>query len=292
MSWQYPLLLPCCVRPISSPPSSIGTPCDSISVARKLRCWRARRRHDLGLVRRPLAAAVPGTVVAFAVAVAFAVGLVVLVVVRHEISEREAVVRGDEVDARVRTARRALVKIRAAGQPVRELGKRSIRAAPEVPHRVAILAVPLRPERRKVAHLIAALADVPGLGNQLHLADDRILLDEIEKRRQAIDLVQFARERRGQIETKAVDVHLDDPVAQAVHDELQHVGMPHVHRVAGARVVDVVAAVLAAAGGSRRRCRAPSATARARDDCPRRCGCRPRRESLRCPPRASSSRGA
>src|SRR6202167_944639 len=42
LSWQYALLLPPWVRPSSSPPSSIGTPCENISVAIKLRCWRAR----------------------------------------------------------------------------------------------------------------------------------------------------------------------------------------------------------------------------------------------------------
>ncbi len=42
LSWQYALLLPPCVRPNSSPWLSIGTPCDSIRVARKLRIWRAR----------------------------------------------------------------------------------------------------------------------------------------------------------------------------------------------------------------------------------------------------------
>src|SRR6476619_8563695 len=41
-SWHQPLLLPPWVRPNSSPPSSIGTPCESSSVARKLRCWRSR----------------------------------------------------------------------------------------------------------------------------------------------------------------------------------------------------------------------------------------------------------
>src|SRR5690349_18486031 len=41
-SWHQPLLLPPCVRPNSSPPSSIGVPCESSSVARKLRCWRSR----------------------------------------------------------------------------------------------------------------------------------------------------------------------------------------------------------------------------------------------------------
>ena len=39
----------------------------------------------------------------------------------------------------------------------------------------------------------------------------------------AIELMRgVARERRGEVEAEAVDVHLLDPVAQAVHDELQH----------------------------------------------------------------------
>ena len=42
MSWQYALLLPPCVRPSSSPASTIGMPCDSSSVARKFRVCRAR----------------------------------------------------------------------------------------------------------------------------------------------------------------------------------------------------------------------------------------------------------
>src|ERR1017187_4438337 len=41
LSWQYALLLPCWVRPISSPPRSSGTPNDSIRVASIARDWRA-----------------------------------------------------------------------------------------------------------------------------------------------------------------------------------------------------------------------------------------------------------
>ncbi len=152
--------------------------------------------------------------------------------------------RGDEVDAGVRAPRGAFVEVRAARQAIGELRERPVGAAPEVPHGVAILAVPLRPQRRKVADLIAALSDVPGLGDQLDLAHDRVLLDEVEERREPIHLVELSRERRGQIEPEPIHVHLDHPVAQAVHDELQHVGMPHVHRVAGAGVVHVVAPVV------------------------------------------------
>src|SRR3712207_8302805 len=43
---------------------------------------------------------------------------------------------------------------------------------------VAVLAVPLGPQGGEVAHLVAALADVPWLGDELHAVDDRVLLDE------------------------------------------------------------------------------------------------------------------
>ena len=48
MSWQYALLLPSCVRPISSPWSSMGMPCDNSRVTRKLRFCRARKLRISG----------------------------------------------------------------------------------------------------------------------------------------------------------------------------------------------------------------------------------------------------
>jgi hypothetical protein len=56
---------------------------------------------DLGIVGGAFRAHVPTVVVVGAVGVVVAVGLVVLVVVADEVAEREAVVRGDEVDAGV-----------------------------------------------------------------------------------------------------------------------------------------------------------------------------------------------
>ena len=111
-------------------------------------------------------------------------------------------------------------------------------------HGVAVLAVPLRPERREVAHLVAARPDVPGLGDQLDLADHRVLVHEVEERRQPVDVVELAGQRGGQVEAEAVDVHLGDPVAQRVHDQLQRVRVADVEAVAGAGVVHVVARVV------------------------------------------------
>ena len=56
-------------------------------------------RIDLRIVRRASGATIPRAVVAAAVVVVLAVRLVVLVVVGDEVVEREAVMRGDEVNA-------------------------------------------------------------------------------------------------------------------------------------------------------------------------------------------------
>ena len=104
-----------------------------------------------------------------------------LVVVRNKIVQREAVVRRDEVDARVRATTVVLIQVRRPREAVRELAQRLFAAAPVVAEGVAILPVPLRPLRREVADLVPTLADVPRLGDELHGTDDRVLLDEIEE---------------------------------------------------------------------------------------------------------------
>ena len=48
LSWHQALLLPCWVRRNSSPPRSIGTPCESSSVAIRLRAWRLRSARTAG----------------------------------------------------------------------------------------------------------------------------------------------------------------------------------------------------------------------------------------------------
>ena len=125
--------------------------------------------EDRRVVGRPLDAAVPRAVVGLAVAVVLAVRVVVLLVVRDEVGQREAVVGGDEVDRRGRSSGVGLVEVGAPREAGAELRQRRRLAAPEVADRVAVAAVPLGPLRREVADLVAALADVPGLGDQLDL---------------------------------------------------------------------------------------------------------------------------
>ena len=82
------------------------------------------QRVDRRIVGRAFDAAVPRSVVVLAVLVVLAVGLVVLLVVGDQVAQREAVVRGDEVHARVRAPAVVLVEIGAAGQSTGELAER------------------------------------------------------------------------------------------------------------------------------------------------------------------------
>ena len=112
-------------------------------------------------------------------------------------------------------------------------------AAPEVAHHVAVHAVPLRPQDGEVADLVAARADVPRLGDQLDLGEHGVLVDRVEERAEAVDVVELAGQRARQVEAEAVDVALDHPVAQRVHDHPQRARVDGVERVARAREVHV-----------------------------------------------------
>ncbi len=228
----------------------------------KLRFCRSRSARIAGVVGRPFDAAVPRQVVVVAVAVVLAVGLVVLLVVGNQVLQREAVVRGDEVDAGMRPPARPSVQVLRAGEALRQVAHHAIVALPVAAHAVAEAVVPLGPAVGEVADAVAAVAEVPGLRDQLHAVERRVLADRVEEAAEVFHLARFARQRGGEVEAEAVDVHLLDPVAQRVHHQLQRARMLQVHGVAAAgevvveapalRVGDVVGGVVDAAHGQRR----------------------------------------
>ncbi len=199
---------------------------------------------DLRVVGWPLHPAVPAPVVVGPVAVVFLVGLVVLLAVGHQVLKREPVVAGDEVDAGIRSAAVVLVQVAGAGQPGRQFAGEAAVTLPERAHAVSVDAVPLGPAHREVPHHVAAGAHVPRLGDQFHLRQHRVLVDDVEERPQPVHLVKLPGQGARQVEPEPVDVHLRGPVPQAVHHQLQHPRMAHVRHVAAAREVHVIARVL------------------------------------------------
>ena len=163
---------------------------------------------------RPLDTTVAAVIAVVPVAVVLAVGLVVLVRVRHQVTQTKAIVRGHVVHRlRARAATR-LKQIGRRAQPQRKLAARALPLDPELAHRVAEAVVPFEPGVREAAQLIAAGADVPGLGNHLQARQQRVLRQGNEERRVAVEALVAAPEHRRQIETEAVDMHLGGPVTQ------------------------------------------------------------------------------
>ena len=213
-------------------------------MARKLRSIRSRSGDDGRIVGGTLHSAVPGQVVVRSVPILLSVRLVVLVVVADQVQQREAIVSGHEVHAGRRPAAPRLVEVARSRQAVGEVRHLAAVPLPVSADRIAVAPIPLRPAGRKVAHLVAAFSQVPGLGDELDLADQRVLVNHVEEGREAVDLVELPGQRGGQVEAEAVDVHLRHPVPETVHQELDAPGMRHVERVAASRVVHVVTAIL------------------------------------------------
>src|SRR6185436_6782959 len=101
--------------------------------------------------------------------VVLAVGLVVLVLVAHEVGEREAVVAGDEVDAGVRQACARREEVARPRKARREVTHEAGIGAPEAANAVAEARVPFRPAGGEVADLPAVGTEVPWLRDELHL---------------------------------------------------------------------------------------------------------------------------
>ena len=104
-----------------------------------------------------------------------------LAVIGDQIKQRESVVSSDEVDAGERIAGVVGIEVRAAGEAVGKLPQRFVLAAPEISQAVAVFAIPLGPAGGEVADLVATFAKVPGFSDELDLADDRILLHDVEE---------------------------------------------------------------------------------------------------------------
>jgi hypothetical protein len=109
---------------------------------------------------------------------------------------------------------------------------------------VAESAVPLLPRVAGEAADLVEPGRVPGFGDELGPGQDRIRLDVPEDGgtlQRTAGLV--ARQHGREVEPEAVDVHVGDPVAQAVEDEAAHHRVVRVQRVAGPRVVRVSGAI-------------------------------------------------
>ncbi len=84
------------------------------------------------------------------ITVAFAIGIVSLLVVTDQVGEREPIVRGDKVDARIGSASVIFIKIAASRKAVSKVRDQIIISTPESADGISIDAVPFRPQGWKI----------------------------------------------------------------------------------------------------------------------------------------------
>ena len=115
----------------------------------------------------------------------------------------------------------------------------------EAAHIVAESAVPFLPAvANEASHLIEA-GRIPCLRNQFGAGEDGIRLDIPEHRGSFERAARFVSvENRGEVEAEPIDMHLSDPVSQAVENQAAHDRVVGVQRVPGAAVIGVLRAVL------------------------------------------------
>ena len=106
--------------------------------------------------------------------------------------------------------RRPLHSYRSLEPQKRVANSETMPPSPFQKRRIASRYLPFHSDHneREIADLVAALAQVPRLGDQLHLRDHGVLVDDVEKRAQPVHVVQLAGQGAGQVEAEAVDVHV------------------------------------------------------------------------------------
>lgn len=132
---------------------------------------------------------------------------------------------GDEVDRGERPPAALVVEVPGGGEASGDIRQLVFVAFPEGPHGVAEAVVPFRPAGREAADPIAARSAVPGLGDQLGLAQHRVLAAGDQETVAFVEAFRATAEDGRQVEAEAVHVHLRHPVAQRVGDHLQHAGV-------------------------------------------------------------------
>ena len=68
-------------------------------------------------------------------------------------------------------------------------------------------------------------------------------MNDFEEGVELVHALVVARQSRGEIEAEAIDMHVDHPIAQAVHDQLERARMEQIERVSRAREIHIVARI-------------------------------------------------
>ncbi len=123
---------------------------------------------------------IPTVVVVIAIAVIFSVGKVVLSVVTNKISQRKAVMGGDEIHRLTESNRFLVVEVRTALEALSQRPRAVFVAFPEPTEAIAKVTVPCADSTGWKIFQPVEPAAVPWFTDHFQVAEDRISVDRFE----------------------------------------------------------------------------------------------------------------
>mmetsp|Transcript_24928 Transcript_24928/g.35923 ORF Transcript_24928/g.35923 Transcript_24928/m.35923 type:complete len:238 (+) Transcript_24928:195-908(+) len=183
-------------------------------------------------------AAVPRVVVLFAVVIVLPVFLVVLLIVAHQVEQRESVVSNDKVN-RMKRFSPVLIEVCRTTYSRREFSHRPLVPFDKLADAVSILSIPFSPvsKMRKLSNLVETNC-IPGLRNELDIPKSWIFRDSLDRwRRVQGRTILAACHLRREVKSKPVDSHLMNPVPYANMEPLRHDGVVQTDRIAASSIV-------------------------------------------------------
>ena len=181
----------------------------------------APKSVDLRIFGGTFGAAVPRPVIVVAVLVVFPIGLIVFIVVGDQIRQGISVMRGDEIDTRLGPFPVPLIEVRGTGQPISHFPGLAFVAFPIAAYRVAVFAVPFRPEYREITDLIAAFSDIPRFRDKFDLRKHRVLMNDVKKCGEFTNRVQLPARVAAKSKRKPSTCISVTQYRKTIHDQLQ-----------------------------------------------------------------------
>src|SRR5215472_1367981 len=228
-----------------------GDPLGEQKNSRKILDLALAQCLNVRIVGLPFNTAIPAQIIVVAVPIAFAIGFVVFIVVRHQVIERKSIMGGDEIDA---VDWQFAVGLEDVGTSCDDIGNSakhgfSINVSPialdKAANGVAVPPVPFCPTiPREVADLVEP-GGIPGLGYDFGVSQGVLQFNVpdnwwIEHGQPIL----VATQNDGFSEAETVNVYYCHPELEGVDDELLRDGMIAVDGVATTGVVHVVLPVL------------------------------------------------
>ena len=129
--------------------------------------------------------------------------------------------RSDEIDRRPRAPAQCGEQVRVASDAAGDGPQWTVSIVPMVAYEITVPVIPFSPRSGERADLVAAGADIPRLGDELDLGENRVLGNSVEKDAMGIECAVASSCKRGcQVKSEPINMEFLYPIAKGIEGQL------------------------------------------------------------------------